>query len=119
MHLQACPEPGQKDGKGRCFVPIVHLMNHKIGGCVSCYFDQDGDSFNVYTYTGGKARAECFVPYGSRSNADLLTQYGFAIEDNSDDYVTLDFFVKVRNKVHRVVKVNMTRMETSSPRVKV
>lgn len=86
-------------------VPLVHFINHSPGderkgvytyANAFLYEDGDDDNFKLFAYGGGKSGTECYVSYGKLSNETLLSRYGFALQNNPEDFVDVRLPVKVR-----------------------
>lgn len=81
-------------------IPVVHLMNHSTGGGESkgvfALDAGDDDNLRLFAFNGGRKGTECFTCYGSLPNKKLLSKYGFALEDNSNDVADFTFNVEVR-----------------------
>ncbi|CCD25480.1 protein-lysine N-methyltransferase NDAI_0F01610 [Naumovozyma dairenensis CBS 421] len=69
-------------------LPIIDLMNHDYNAKVQWSSTNGGFTYN---YIGGTIaeNKELFNNYGAKGNEELLTGYGFVLEDNMYDLVLL------------------------------
>jgi len=86
-----------------CLIPLADMFNHQPGtspgdlNAEGTYF-----SFNATkTYAPGE---QLFVNYGRKSNYELMFNYGFALENNLDDSLTLHFSLKASNLVQSIIE---------------
>ncbi|KAK5085113.1 hypothetical protein LTR24_007184 [Lithohypha guttulata] len=82
-------------------LPFADLFNHSSGGCEVTF------SSEAYKFTTKQrifAGEEIFTSYGEHSNDFLLAEYGFVLENNKTDAVTLDLvLLDLFNDEHRKV----------------
>ena len=65
-------------------VPFVDMLNHQPGGSPG-YLNEASD-FVIRASEESLPGEQVYYSYGAKSNLELLTVYGFVIEDNPDDY---------------------------------
>jgi len=56
---------------------------------------EDGEFFVVNSTREYQKGEQVFVSYGAKSNGELLKNYGFVLEENPVDFVSLHFELKV------------------------
>ncbi|KAK9245880.1 hypothetical protein V1506DRAFT_536908 [Lipomyces tetrasporus] len=76
-----------KDDSYPVLVPLVDSLNHKPQ--VPVYWSATADSFTISSGNSIAAGDEVFNNYGPKGNEELLMGYGFCLEDNAFDVVTL------------------------------
>lgn len=67
--------------------PFMDYFNHSDTGCDP---KADKKGYSVTADRAYKAGEEVFVSYGSHTNDFLLVEYGFILETNKNDAITLD-----------------------------
>ena len=70
-------------------VPVIDCFNHNLdtnqsGQCELTY-DTAANAFTVYAQTPASPGSQLFISYGQHSNAELLSRYGFVLDDNPND----------------------------------
>eukprot|EP01094_Clydonella_sp_ATCC50884_P025334 TRINITY_DN661_c0_g1_i1.p1 TRINITY_DN661_c0_g1~~TRINITY_DN661_c0_g1_i1.p1 ORF type:complete len:438 (+),score=137.05 TRINITY_DN661_c0_g1_i1:166-1314(+) len=86
-----------------CMVPLADMMNHDpLAG--SGTFSSDGQFFDVKTTAAVENGKQVFLSYGAKSNHDLLTTYGFYLEENIADHMLLTVNLKPNSLVASVVE---------------
>ncbi|KAK4095707.1 SET domain-containing protein [Parathielavia hyrcaniae] len=68
-------------------LPVADLFNHAAGGC-RVSFTPSG-RFSVCTDRAYRAGEEVYISYGEHSNDFLLAEYGFVLEENRWDQISL------------------------------
>ena len=78
-------------------VPFADLINHRTQRQTQWYYDNAQNSFMIQSLEDIKEGNEIYDSYGKKSNAKLLLNYGFCLENNSENeyYLTLKFNPKV------------------------
>ena len=78
-------------------VPFADLINHRTQRQTQWYYDNAQNSFVIQSLEDIKEGSEIYDSYGKKSNAKLLLNYGFCLENNSENeyYLTLKFNPKV------------------------
>ena len=78
-------------------VPFADLINHRPQRQTQWYYDNAQNSFMIQSLEDIKEGNEIYDSYGKKSNAKLLLNYGFCLENNSENeyYLTLKFNPKV------------------------
>ena len=78
-------------------VPFADLINHRTQRQTQWYYDNAQNSFVIQSLEDIKEGNEIYDSYGKKSNAKLLLNYGFCLENNSENeyYLTLKFNPKV------------------------
>eukprot|EP00438_Fugacium_kawagutii_P017189 Skav232721 [mRNA] locus=scaffold4985:73927:75258:+ [translate_table: standard] len=71
-------------GTNLCIAPLVDFLNHKAGALQLTRF---GNGIVAYAHKNYDAGEQVWVSYGGKSNAELLSQYGFVDPDNSQEAV--------------------------------
>ena len=66
-----------------CCVPLLDLCNHTRGR-KNLRYAWDGGMLVVHTVRPLAAGAPCVITYGAQSNAQLLLNYGFCLENNRE-----------------------------------
>lgn len=70
--------------------PGVELLNHEANGvCASPAFDESSRSLVVATVAGVPKDRELCLCYGPLQNFELLLYYGFCLQDNPHDRLTI------------------------------
>ncbi|CAJ1366073.1 unnamed protein product, partial [Effrenium voratum] len=72
------------DGTNLCIAPLVDFLNHKAGALQLTRF---GNGIVAYAHKHYEAGEQVWVSYGGKSNAELLSQYGFVDPDNGQEAV--------------------------------
>ena len=72
------------DGTHLCIAPLVDFLNHKAGALQLTRF---GNGIVAYAHKHYEAGEQVWVSYGGKSNAQLLSQYGFVDPDNGQEAV--------------------------------
>lgn len=83
-------------------LPIADLFNHSATGC-SASFNMEGytiDADKVY-----KAGAEISTSYGTHSNDYLLAEYGFMLDENEHDRISLDDVILPKLTEEQVIQL--------------
>lgn len=77
-------------GGGCALVPVGDLLNHDT--TPNCHWSRDAitNKFEIVTAMDVGADDELTMSYGSKTNQELLTNYGFALSDNPYDGVMID-----------------------------
>ncbi|KAK9360024.1 hypothetical protein V1504DRAFT_456188 [Lipomyces starkeyi] len=88
-------------------VPLVDSLNHKP--LVPIYWTVTADGFAISSGTSIEAGDEVFNNYGPKGNEELLMGYGFCIENNELDVVTL----KLRHPPMSLAKVQLISSDKS------
>jgi len=78
---------GTQDSRSLCMVPLLDALNHKQGADVSVRVR--AGLLEFVCDKAVKAGEEIWNNYGDKGNDELLMCYGFAIEDNHCDKVSL------------------------------
>lgn len=73
-------------GTHLCIAPMVDFLNHKAGALQLTRF---GNGIVAYAHKNYRAGEQVWVSYGGKSNAELLSQYGFVDPDNGQEAVYL------------------------------
>jgi hypothetical protein len=69
--------------KTQGLVPYADLLNHSNEENSLWFFNDETDRFEIFALREIYECEQICLSYGIRKNIDLLTQYGFTIEDNS------------------------------------
>ncbi len=69
------------------FLPVADQFNHAAGGCRVSF--TPGGEFTICTDRAYRAGEEVYISYGEHSNDFLLAEYGFVLEENRWDRVSL------------------------------
>jgi len=88
---------------GPIIVPLVDMLNHDPSAAVGD-ISADGEFFVVNSTRDYQKGEQVFVSYGPKSNGELLKTYGFVLEDNAADFLTLHFELKLTNLVESIVE---------------
>ena len=98
---------GEKD---TTLIPLADMFNHAPGTSVGdLNTEQTYFSFNASrAYTAGE---QLLVNYGRKSNYELMFNYGFAVENNVDDSLTLHFSLKSSNLVQSIIEPLLRAVE--------
>eukprot|EP00401_Gymnodinium_catenatum_P014258 CAMPEP_0117516708 /NCGR_PEP_ID=MMETSP0784-20121206/31233_1 /TAXON_ID=39447 /ORGANISM="" /LENGTH=507 /DNA_ID=CAMNT_0005312561 /DNA_START=97 /DNA_END=1622 /DNA_ORIENTATION=- len=75
-----------EDGTNLAIPPLVDFLNHKPG---ALQLTRQGCGIVAYAHQGYDPGEQVFVFYGPKSNAQLVSQYGFVDMENSYDAVFL------------------------------
>eukprot|EP00842_Homolaphlyctis_polyrhiza_P003130 jgi/Hompol1/3818/HPOL_003364-RA len=67
-----------------CMYPILDMLNHKRGHKIEWRMTDQGVSF--ISVDGTLQGEELFNNYGPKGNENLLSNYGFVLQDNPEDY---------------------------------
>ena len=86
------------------------MLNHKPGAGVGS-MSWDGEYFVVNATQDYATGEQVFDNYGFKSNYDLLSTYGFVMEDNAYDYMVLRFNLTPSNLVHAIVEPLLKSVE--------
>lgn len=70
------------EGTHLCIAPLVDFLNHKAGALQLTRF---GNGIVAYAHKHYDAGEQVWVSYGGKSNAELLSQYGFVDPDNAQE----------------------------------
>lgn len=73
--------------------PFIDYFNHAPHGCIPAH---DAAGYSITADRDYPAGEELFFSYGAHSNDLLLVEYGFVLEQNSDDSLPLDHLVLSR-----------------------
>ncbi|KAL2918608.1 hypothetical protein HK105_202009 [Polyrhizophydium stewartii] len=77
-----------------CLYPILDMLNHKRGHKIEWKMSSDGVAFVA---VDGTARgSELLNNYGPKGNENLLSNYGFVLQGNPEDYVKV--FLALRSE---------------------
>lgn len=74
------------EGQRLCIAPLVDFLNHKAGALQLSRFS---NGIVAYAHQGYDPGDQVFVNYGGKSNAEILSQYGFVDETNPFEAVHL------------------------------
>eukprot|EP00930_Biecheleria_cincta_P003266 TRINITY_DN10418_c0_g2_i4.p1 TRINITY_DN10418_c0_g2~~TRINITY_DN10418_c0_g2_i4.p1 ORF type:complete len:407 (-),score=55.20 TRINITY_DN10418_c0_g2_i4:266-1486(-) len=74
------------EGAHLCIAPLVDFLNHKAGALQLTRFSNGIVAYAHKHYEPGE---QVWVSYGGKSNAELLSQYGFVDVDNAQEAVYL------------------------------
>ena len=77
------------DNKTDVLAPFADLLNHKRPRQTQWYYDNILQSFVIQALEDIEQGNEVFDSYGKKTNARFLLNYGFALEDNDSNEVTL------------------------------
>merc|ERR1712110_1047041 len=93
----------EQGNKETVLVPLADMGNHKTGaGTGGLTWDKQ---YFVINATQDYAKGEqVFDNYGPKSNYDLLSSYGFVMEENAYDNMVLHFELKPSNLIHSIVE---------------
>lgn len=100
-------EEGNRDN---VLVPLADMLNHKPGAGIGS-LSEDKSYFVINATTQYPAGSQVFDNYGPKTNFDLLSTYGFLIEENPDDGMTLQFQLKPTNLVHSIIEPLLQKVE--------
>jgi hypothetical protein len=75
-----------------CLYPVLDMLNHKRNFKIEWIMSDQGVSF--VSRENIPMNTEVFNNYGPKGNENLLSNYGFVIEDNSEDYVKVTLGTK-------------------------
>jgi histone-lysine N-methyltransferase SETD3 len=75
--------------EAKVLVPFADMLNHAPGVHTRRSYDDGGRALRLLAQREYQAGEEVFTPYGSRSNKDLLLQYGFCMDHNDADQAVL------------------------------
>ncbi|GAQ82874.1 Putative N-methyltransferase domain and SET domain containing protein [Klebsormidium nitens] len=81
------------DGRVRtALVPLVCLLNHAVSPHVTHFsrVDPQTRTLRLPAARPCPAGAQCFLSYGPLQSTDLLTFYGFTVDDNPYDAIQMD-----------------------------
>jgi hypothetical protein len=91
---------GEKD---TTLIPLADMFNHQPGVSVGD-LNADGTYFSFNASRAFATGEQLYVNYGRKSNYELMFNYGFAVENNVDDSLTLHFSLKSTNLVQSIVE---------------
>ncbi|CAE8709405.1 unnamed protein product [Polarella glacialis] len=74
------------EGTFLCIAPLVDFLNHRAGALQLTRF---GNGIVAYAHKHYEVGDQVWVSYGGKSNAELLSQYGFVDVDNAEEAVYL------------------------------
>jgi len=74
------------DGTNLAIAPLVDFLNHKAGALQLTRFS---NGIVAYAHKHYEAGEQVWVNYGVKSNAELVSQYGFIDDDNQDEAIFL------------------------------
>ncbi|ODV85442.1 hypothetical protein CANARDRAFT_7556 [[Candida] arabinofermentans NRRL YB-2248] len=77
------------DNQSVMLLPVVDLLNHKAGAKVSWLGNKDSFELQIDEDPYGEAGLEIFNNYGPKGNEELFMGYGFTIDDNEFETLTL------------------------------
>ena len=77
------------ENKTDVLAPFADLLNHKRPRQTQWYYDNILQSFVIQALEDIEQGNEVFDSYGKKTNARFLLNYGFALEDNDTNEVTL------------------------------
>jgi histone-lysine N-methyltransferase SETD3 len=77
------------ENKTDVLAPFADLLNHKRPRQTQWYFDNILQSFVIQALEDIEQGNEIFDSYGKKTNARFLLNYGFALEDNDTNEVSL------------------------------
>lgn len=83
--------------------PLADMLNHDVAASPLQY-SEDGTHVVISAtreYTKGE---QLFANYGKKSNYDLLSMYGFVLEDNPHDTMQINFQLNPANLVQSIVE---------------
>ncbi|CAE7497099.1 RBCMT [Symbiodinium sp. CCMP2592] len=72
------------EGTHLCIAPLVDFLNHRAGALQLTRF---GNGIVAYAHKHYDVGEQVWVSYGGKSNAELLSQYGFVDPDNGQEAV--------------------------------
>ena len=70
--------------------PFADYFNHSSQGCTVTFTDL---GYTITTHKAIKKGEEVYISYGNHSNDFLLAEYGFIMDDNQWDEITLDDYI--------------------------
>uniref|UniRef100_A0A6U1X1Q7 Rubisco LSMT substrate-binding domain-containing protein n=1 Tax=Vannella robusta TaxID=1487602 RepID=A0A6U1X1Q7_9EUKA len=108
----------ENNEKESVLVPLADMLNHAPGaGLGGLSYDKTYFMINATKdYATGD---QVFDNYGAKSNFDLLSTYGFVLEDNAYDYMTLQFSLKPSNLVHTIVEPLLKAVDPTYNNIKI
>jgi hypothetical protein len=84
------PEPNKEDWitiTEICLYPVLDMFNHHKDCKIVWLMQSEGVSF--ISHNGISSGAEVNNNYGPKGNENLLSNYGFVLENNTEDYVKI------------------------------
>ena len=87
--FQQLSETSTRDDNYAC-APLVDMINHVSSSSAHCKLSYDIRGLHVISETSYEAGEEVGISYGAHSNEALLCEYGFCMDDNPDDSLSLD-----------------------------
>jgi len=84
-------------------VPLADMFNHAPGSSLGD-LNAEGTYFSFNATRAYAAGEQLLANYGRKSNYELMFNYGFAIDNNVDDSLTLHFSLKSSNLVQSIVE---------------
>lgn len=81
----------EKDVKTNGLVPMADMLNHKQPRETKWTFDRSRRAFTITALRQLHQGEQVFDSYGRKCNSRFFVNYGFALEDNSDNETVLRF----------------------------
>jgi histone-lysine N-methyltransferase SETD3 len=99
-------------------VPLADMLNHQPGAGIGS-LSEDKTYFVINATTSYTTGAQVFDNYGPKTNYELLSTYGFLLEENPDDGMILQFQLKPTNLVHTIVEPLLQRVDPNYRSIKI
>ena len=82
-------------------IPYADTVNHKPGTAIAG-LTADFKTFSVRATEEYQPGEQVFQNYGEKSNHQLMASYGFLLEDNPNDFLTIQYELKPTRFVHSI-----------------
>jgi len=96
-------EIGEEKEVDIVLVPLADMFNHAPGAS-SGDLNVEGTYFSFNASKSYVTGEQLYVSYGRKSNYELMFNYGFALDNNPDDFMTIHFSLKSSNLVQSIVE---------------
>jgi len=91
-------------------VPLADMINHDPLARPGS-FSEDGEFFEILSDRDYESGKQVYDSYGTKSNHDLLTAYGFAMTDNPANHMTLSVKLGANTLVQTIVEPLLTKLD--------
>lgn len=99
-------------------VPLADFLNHDPTAAVGGL--SEDDQYFVINATRAYSKGEqVFDKYGPKNNFDLLLTYGFALEENADNYMQINFNLDAKNLVQGIVEPLLRAVDPGYRNIKI
>lgn len=82
-----------QDTKECALAPFLDLLNHSCHVRTKAGFNLQTNCFDIITLTEYHKKDQIFINYGPHSNRHLLLYYGFILDDNPNNFITVTYHI--------------------------